>query len=162
MNTHEQVLVALRQIIRAIDLNSKKLERESGLTGPQLVVLHAIGESEDSSISAGEVARRVSLSQATVTSILDRMERKGVVRRRRSESDRRKVYLSLTEQGAVALQQAPQLMQQSFIEAFSRLEQWEQSLLLSSLQRVASMMDANELDAAPLIDSASAEVDEAY
>ncbi|MGD9390603.1 MAG: MarR family transcriptional regulator, partial [Thioalkalispiraceae bacterium] len=76
METYDQVLISLRQIIRAIDLNSKRLERESGLTGPQLLVMQLIGSAGE--ITAGVLAREVSLSQATVTSILDRLERKGL------------------------------------------------------------------------------------
>jgi DNA-binding MarR family transcriptional regulator len=151
MKTYDQVLVSLRQIIRAIDLHSKHLERESGLTGPQLLVMQLIGSSGE--ITAGVIARKVSLSQATVTSIIDRLERKGLLRRERSTDDKRKVMVSLTEQGGKALEKAPTLMQESFINAFNRLEDGEQALILSSLQRVASMMNASDLDAAPLLDS---------
>ena len=156
METYDQVLVSLRQIIRAIDLHSKKLERESGLTGPQLLVMQLVGSHGE--ITSGVIAREVSLSQATVTSILDRLERKGLLKRERSTDDKRKVMVTLTEEGSRALQNAPTLMQESFIRAFSQLENWEQSLILSSLQRVADMMNAADLDAAPLLDSTDEKV----
>ena len=156
METHDQVLVALRQIIRAIDLHSKKLERESGLTGPQLLVMKAIVQ--DDPVTAGQIAREVNLSQATVTSILDRLEKKAYLRRERSNEDKRKVWLHLTEAGKAVLKQAPALMQEDFIHGFERLEEWEQSLILSSLQRVANMMQAGDLDAAPLLDSSDERV----
>jgi DNA-binding MarR family transcriptional regulator len=156
MEIHDKVLVALRQIIRAIDLHSKKLERESGLTGPQLLVMQAISQTEP--IMAGQVARDVNLSQATVTSILDRLERKAYLRRERSKEDKRKVLICLTEAGGQVLEQAPTLMQENFIRSFNRLEPWEQNLILSSLQRVAEMMQAGDLDAAPLLDSSDEEV----
>ncbi len=156
METYDQVLVSLRQIIRAIDLHSKKLERESGLTGPQLLVMQLIGSQGE--LTSGVIAREVSLSQATVTSILDRLERKGLLRRVRSTSDKRKVMVSLTEEGGQALASAPTLMQESFIRAFNKLENWEQSLILSSLQRVSDMMNATDLDAAPLLDSTDEKV----
>lgn len=156
MKNYDQVLISLRQIIRAIDLHSKRLERESGLTGPQLLVLQLIQRAGE--ITAGVIAREVSLSQATVTSIIDRLERKGILQRQRSTDDKRKVMVTLTEAGEKALEKAPTLMQESFINSFNRLEDWEQALLLSSLQRVASMMNATELDAAPLLDSSDAQV----
>ncbi len=156
METHDKVLVALRKIIRAIDLHSKKLERESGLTGPQLLVMKAIVQVN--SVTAGQIAREVNLSQATVTSILDRLERKVYLRRERSNEDKRKVFIHLTEAGKQVLEQAPTLMQESFILGFARLEEWEQSLILSSLQRVANMMQAGDLDAAPLLDSSDEQV----
>ncbi len=83
MEIHDQVLVSLRQIIRAIDLHSKHLERESGLTGPQLLVIQSISQSD--MVTAGQIAREVNLSQATVTTILDRLEKKAYVTRERSQ-----------------------------------------------------------------------------
>jgi DNA-binding MarR family transcriptional regulator len=151
MEIHDQVLVSLRQIIRAIDLHSKHIERESGLTGPQLLIIKLIGTYDE--VTSGVIAREASLSQATVTSILDRLERKGLLVRERSTHDKRKVMVSLTAEGKAALATAPTLLQESFIRTFSQLENWEQSLVLSSLQRVADMMNATDLDAAPLLDS---------
>ena len=156
MEIHDKVLVALRQIIRAIDLHSKKLERESGLTGPQLLVMQTISQAE--SVTAGQIARDVNLSQATVTSILDRLEKKAYLRRERSNEDKRKVFIDLTEAGRQVLVQAPTLMQESFILRFNSLQEWEQNLTLSSLQRVAEMMQAGDLDAAPLLDSSDEQV----
>jgi DNA-binding MarR family transcriptional regulator len=156
LEKHEQVLISLRQIIRAIDLHSKRLERESGLTGPQLLVLQLIRNSQE--VTSGVIARNVSLSQATVTSILDRLERKGMIIRERSRNDKRKVMIKLKEQGSKALEKAPALLQESFIQRFNLLEDWEQSQILSTLQRVAGMMNATDLDAAPLLDSTDEQV----
>ena len=149
MEQHDEVLVALRRIIRAIDLRSKKLLQTSGLTGPQLLVLQAIGQGGE--LASGDLARQVSLSQATITSILDRLERRHLVQRTRDTRDKRKVLARLTEEGQQALKNAPTLLQEDFINRFQRLESWEQTLLLSSLQRIAQMMDAQDLDASPLL-----------
>ena len=156
METHDQVLISLRQIIRAIDLHSKRLEKESGLTGPQLLVMQQLAAHGE--LTAGVVAREISLSQPTVTSIIDRLERKGLLMRERSQHDKRKVILSLTAAGRATLEKAPALLQESFIRSFNQLEDWEQTLILSSLQRVSGMMNATDLDAAPLLDSSNAQV----
>jgi DNA-binding MarR family transcriptional regulator len=151
MKTHDQVLIALRQIIRAIDLHSKKLERESGLTGPQLLIMQIVYD--EGPLTAGALAKSVSLSQATVTSILDRLEKKGYLQRERDLEDKRKVWITLSSTGKNALKQAPTLLQESFINSFSELKDWEQSLILSSLQRVAAMMQASDLEASPVLDT---------
>lgn len=150
MDVYHQVFVTLRQVIRAIDLHSKRLERESGLTGPQLLVLQFIGHSPEA--TTGAIAREISLSQATVTSIVDRLERKSLVQRIRSTHDKRRVIVSLTESGAAALLKAPSLMQESFIRAYAGMEKWEQTLLLSSLQRLADMMNASDLEEVPVLE----------
>jgi len=149
LEKHEELLVAIRQIIRAIDLRSKKLSKAVGITGPQLLVLQEV--SAHPGITSKQVADSINLSQATVTSILDRLEAKALLIRQRDSEDRRKVLLTLTEVGQSTLKDAPRAMEDTFIEKFESIEPWEQSLLLSSVQRVASMMNAEELDAAPIL-----------
>src|SRR5690625_7144587 len=92
-------------------------------------------------ITISELARDMSLSQATVTTILDRLERRELVSRVRSETDRRKVYPRLTEHGREILASAPMALQDNFVRKFGRLEEWEQSMVISSLQRIAGEMD---------------------
>lgn len=146
---HDQVLISLRRIIRATDLHSRKLEKETGLTTPQLVVMAAIRQR--GTALASEIARDVSLSQATVTNILNRLESHGLIYRKRSERDKRRVNIGLTGAGDALLESAPQPLQQSFIDRFSALEVWEQHQLVASLERLASMMDAEHLDASPFL-----------
>ena len=148
-SVHEEVLVTLRQIIRGIDLHSRRLVQEHGLTGPQLVLLRAIGSVRE--ISLGELARQVSLSQGTVTGVADRLEGRGLIVRTRSEADRRRVLVRLTEAGFSVLAEAPSLLQDEFVACFRKLAPWEQTLILSSLQRVASMMGAEGLEAESLL-----------
>ena len=145
----DNVIINLRKIIRAIDMNSKKLIKRVGLTGPQLVLLHEIARSGE--ITAGEIARAVSLSQATVTGILERLEKRGLLVRQRSERDKRRIMVSITEAGRQILEKGPPLMQEAFVEKFSSLQDWEQTMILSALQRLVSIMDAKAIDASPFL-----------
>ena len=149
------VLISLRQIIRATDIHSKQLVKRSGLTIPQIMVLKAIHELGDVTIK--RISAEVSLSQATVTTILNRLEERKFVERVRSNIDKRIVNVRLAEQGSQALSEAPSLLHERFIKNFESLERWEQTQILSSLQHVASMMDAEEIDAAPILDIANSE-----
>ncbi|ALP43214.1 MarR family winged helix-turn-helix transcriptional regulator [Aeromonas schubertii] len=149
MERHDELLVALRQIIRAIDLHSKRLIKEAGLTAPQLFLLKGVEQLGNASMR--QLADHTNMSQATATTIMDRLESRGLVVRLRSDSDKRKVHASLTEAGRTLLSDAPTPLQESFIQRFQSLEEWEQTLLLSSLQRVSSMMNASNIDAAPVL-----------
>jgi DNA-binding MarR family transcriptional regulator len=151
MTDHDDILIALRRITRAIDLQSKQLVKKTGLTAPQLVVIHALRKEGQMSPSA--IARAVSLSQATITSILDRLEKADLARRERSDSDKRVVMTCLTDKGLVAAEKAPELLQAGFLREFRKLQEWEKSMLISSLQRIAGLMDAEGLDASPILDS---------
>jgi len=145
----DEVLTSLARIIRATDLHSRKLGRTTGLTTPQLVVMRAIQQSEDPTVT--QLSRDVSLSQATVTNILNRLETNGLIRKQRGVKDKRQVYISLTEQGLELEARAPEPIQEEFVARFGALEPWEQHLIVSSLTRVASMMDAESIDAAPVL-----------
>ena len=150
MNHYEGVLVALRRVIRATDLHSKRLSKHAGLTGPQLLIMRSIRELGE--VTIGTVAEKVSLSQATVTTILDRLEHRKLVYRVRSTRDKRKVHAHLTDEGADILARAPEPLQEDFIRKFQNLAEWEQTMILASLQRVAHMMDADNIDASPVLD----------
>jgi len=147
----EEVLVALRRVIRATDLHSRHLSRTTGMTAPQILLLQAIRSGEGAT-TIGDLAAAVSLSQATVTSILDRLEGRDLVRRVRSDSDRRKVHAHLTARGEEVLQNAPIPLQDQFARQFADLHDWEQTMIIAALQRVAHMMDAQHIDAAPVLD----------
>ena len=82
MEKHEEVLISIRQIIRAIDLHSKKLSKESGLTGPQLILMRSIRELGE--VTIRQLSDHTNMSQATATTILDRLERNELVQRVRA------------------------------------------------------------------------------
>jgi DNA-binding MarR family transcriptional regulator len=149
VSSYDQVLVALRRVIRATDLHSKRLSKHAGLTGPQLLIMRTIRDLGE--VTIGTIAEQVSLSQATVTTILDRLEHRELVYRVRSTRDKRKVHAHLTEKGEDILARAPNPLQEDFIEKFQSLEEWEQTMILSSLQRVANMMNADDIDASPVL-----------
>lgn len=146
----QDVLVSLRRIIRATDMQSKRMEKLCGLTIPQVMVLRAIQELGD--VTVKRISAEVSLSQATVTTILNRLESRRLLERVRGEVDKRVVNARLTQAGRETLSAAPLLLHEKFIERFESLESWEQTQMLSSLQRIAAMMDAQMIDAAPLLD----------
>lgn len=146
----QEVLVSLRRIIRATDMQSKRMEKLCGLTIPQIMVLRAIEELGD--VTVRRISEEVSLSQATVTTILNRLEARELVSRLRSEADKRVVNARLTALGQTTLSNAPLMLHEKFIERFQSLQTWEQTQILSSVQRVAAMMDAEDIDASPLLD----------
>ena len=124
-NQEDQVLITIRQIIRATDLYSRQLSKQVGLTAPQLLVLKAVGGLATVSIS--RLSAEVSLSQATVTTILDRLEARGLVARHRSTKDKRVVHATLTEAGQAKLNEAPTPLQDQFSKQFAALQDWEKS-----------------------------------
>lgn len=149
----DDVLRTLRQIIHAIDVQSKKTARETGLTAPQFVVLKAIADLGE--VSTRTLSRHVSLSQPTVTIMLDRLEQRGFVERYRSAKDRRIVHARLTPKGEDTVCDAPPLLQDKFISAFAALAPERRNEIISALKDVARMMEAGDFDASPILTLAS-------
>jgi len=144
------VLVALRRLIRAADLDAKDLARQTGLTTSQLLVLELLEASGE--MTVGAIAREVGLAQGTVTSLIDRLVERGLLNRRRANRDRRQVKVAVSDPGRALLAAAPTPLQRRFLDSFSRLQDWEQTSILSSLQRLAHLMGAESLEAAPVLD----------
>jgi len=137
-NLSEEIVVTLRQISRAMSIYSKSLEKHYGLTSPQLMILQELSQNEY--IAIGEIAKKISLSQATVTDIIDRLSMKGLVSRTKNSLDRRQVLIKITPDGKNIINKKPSLLQKDFLTKFDQLQRWEQHLLLSSVEKIASMM----------------------
>ncbi len=149
MKNYDQLLVALRRINKATDMSAKRLAKDSGLTTPQLLVMQSI--SSVSLMTVGDVAREINLTQATTTSIVNGLERKNLLEKRRDVADKRRVIVSPTPAGRLLMQSAPTTLQALLEPRFNALEPWEQSFVVAALQRLATLMDAEGIDAAPLL-----------
>jgi DNA-binding MarR family transcriptional regulator len=152
--TADEILRTIRQVIRRVSEQSRFLSRNVGLTIPQFVCLKAIGQWEELGgelITVAQIAKEVQLSPATVSRILDRLVKAGFVTRIRSEQDRRKVSLSLTSSGLERYQALPTPLQERFIVRLNALPLEERTQLLDSLRTIADLMDATDIDAAPLL-----------
>lgn len=137
-------LIALRRILRATELHGKELAQSAGLTPVQLRVVQILSEVGTS--TGGAVARRMHVAPATITAMIDKLERAGHVARARSEADRRQTMIALTDKGREALKRAPDALQQRFAAEFDALEDWEQAMIVAVLERVATMLDAGDTD----------------
>lgn len=146
-----RVVQALRRIIRAVDLHSRKLSARHQITGPQLVCLLSIDEFAPITLSA--LARNVHLSPSTVLGIVDRLEVKGLVRRERDLKDRRLVQISLTRPGRDLIANAPSPLQDTLAHAMSELAADQQATIAQSLERIVELMEVRDIDAAPILET---------
>ncbi|MCM5556927.1 MarR family winged helix-turn-helix transcriptional regulator [Pleomorphomonas sp. JP5] len=141
----------MRRILRTTELNSKQVMRETGLTPSQLIFMQILDEGHEQ--TAGQIAARMGITQATTTVLLQKLEAMGMIQRRRGEHDRRQVWLSLTAAGQKALAISPDGAHAQFHKQFMALRDWEQAMLIASLERVAAMLGDHEPDVAAVLDS---------
>jgi len=149
MDRTDATLSALRRILIATDLHGREVAQSVGLTAVQLRLLKLTHESK--AATAKYLATNMRVSQATITALLDKLSSRGMIERRVSEIDRRQKNIIITEVGQQALAAAPDPMQRDFAEQFRKLAGWEQAMLLSAAERIANLLGADDLDAAPVL-----------
>ncbi|MFG0249940.1 MAG: MarR family winged helix-turn-helix transcriptional regulator [Phycisphaeraceae bacterium JB051] len=142
-----RILRAMRKMIRAVDIHSRKLNTEFKITAPQMICLYSLMQDGPMTLSA--LAESVSLSASTTNGIVDRLEKKEFLVRQRDHVDRRKVYLHITDTGRELTTQAPALLQDQLSDALQHLPELEQAAIALSLERVVELMGARHLDASP-------------
>lgn len=146
-NYENRTLSALRRVIRGVDIYSRKLNTELGLTTPQLLCLHVLAKSE--SMTLTDLAKVVHLGVSTVNGIIDRLEAKQYLTRKRSSGDRRKVSLKISLTGKEIVSKAPSLLQDKLSKSLSNLPESEQMALTESLELVVELMEVEKVDASP-------------
>lgn len=147
----DDALIALRRILRATELYERELAQAVGLTPAKLRVLQLLAGQADEGATPTALARQMGVSQATVTALVDQLVSRGYAARHRSAADRRQSRVTITQDGARALKSAPNALQQHFVQGFARLADWEQAMLIAGLERVAEMLNADRMDASPVL-----------
>lgn len=138
-----RILRSLRQIVRAIEIHSRKLEHDFHITGPQLSCLLVIWEKGP--IAVTRLAAKVFLSPGTVVGIIDRLEEKSLVQRVRSKKDRRLVEVGITEAGEGLIGQTPHPLQGALGTALRDVPDGERVDIALALEKLVDLMGTKEL-----------------
>lgn len=145
------IIRQVRRIVRAINVHSQNLSREAGLTVPQLLLLRQIQEAPPGRATAGALCATMDINPPTMSGLLERLGRLGLVQRARSPNDRRVVELTLTPAGRETLSQAPPLLQDRVLARLKGLSADQRSKVLEALSLIVALMDAEELDASAIL-----------
>lgn len=141
----QRILHAIRRITRAVDLYSRKLVAEFGITAPQLLVLDEIVAK--GAMMVRSVAEEIHLSASTLVGIVDRLETKGLAYRQRTAVDRRRVMVVATDAGRSLVARAPSALQGTLAEALKHLSPEEQETIARSLEKVVDLMEIGRWEA---------------
>jgi DNA-binding MarR family transcriptional regulator len=136
----QTILDGIRFLVHRLRESSRQTERRMGLSGAQLFVLQHLQDSDD--LSVNDLAARTYTHQSSVSVVVSRLVRRGLVRRRRSPRDARRRSLSLSEQGRRVLRSAPEAPQGAIIGALERLPGAHRRAVAAAMRRVAADMGA--------------------
>ncbi|GGX06523.1 MarR family winged helix-turn-helix transcriptional regulator [Aquimarina muelleri] len=146
-----EILVKLRKIIRSINLESKKIEKELGVSIPQLLVLQYLSDQDDYKAFAKDIKAYINLNASTVSGIISRLENKGFVARLPKPNDKRAIYITLTAKGAELIQKSPTTLQEKLSQKLKKLTPLQIDELDKNIELLTSIMDVEDIDAAPLL-----------
>jgi MarR family transcriptional regulator, organic hydroperoxide resistance regulator len=131
----DQVLEAIIYLYTESRRITKELAKRADLTGPQLTVVKLLEQIGDLSLSS--LSEKIRAQNSTVTGIIDRMEREGLVTRERSKEDRRVVYIRLTAKGHELAREIPVEPMEIFRSALETLSGQEMKDLMRIMTKVA-------------------------
>jgi MarR family transcriptional regulator, organic hydroperoxide resistance regulator len=126
----------LRRFVQADELYSKRLQKEYEISQGQLSCLLALYRYGPGSLS--KLAERILVKPGTITGIIDRLEAKGLVARKRNFTDRRVITIELTEKGHAFAERAPAPVQRSIIKGLSTLSEEK----LEAIVKIFQFMDS--------------------
>ena len=145
------ILVKLRKIIRSINLESKQIEKQYGISIPQLLCLQFLSGQEDYKASASQIKDFIQLNASTVSGIISRLEAKGLVAKLPNFKDKRATFITLTAKGADLLKESPTTLQEKLKARLSLLSTEQISELNKNIELLVQIMDAEHLSASPLV-----------
>jgi len=139
------IVQGLRRIVHALQLFSQDVYRGYSLTAPQLWALKTLRR--DGPLSAGHLARALAVHQSSVSVLIQRLERRGLVRRARVTPDRRFVRVELTERGAAIAAEAPEPAQGRLLHALDAMPQRQLRAIRRSVDHLVRVMEASDVAA---------------
>ena len=148
---YTEILIKIRKILRSINLESKKIQKEYGVSIPQLMCLDYLGSSIEYRETQGNIAKYLNLNASTMSGIVDRLETKGFVARLPNPNDKRTVFISLTSKGAKLLDTSPQLLHKQLSRKLEKLPPESITQINNALQILVESLDIQEISASPII-----------
>lgn len=145
------ILINIRKILRSVNLESKRIQKEYGISIPQLLTLNYLKTCDDFKATHGNISKYLNLNSSTVTGIISRLDKKGYVAKLPHLKDKRITYVALTTNGANLLKRTPQLMHEQLTVKLNKLSESQLQEIQSAFTLLIEVMDIDDIEAYPLV-----------
>ena len=149
--TSDEVLVSLRKIIRALNLESKRIQKEFGVSIPQMLCLNFLNQAPDFQANTKQLSEGLTLNPSTISGIVSRLAQKGYVSRLPKSGDKRVSTIILTASGARLLKNTPKLFHEKLDERLSKLSEEQLFKIKDGLNLLISLLEVDKIDASPML-----------
>jgi DNA-binding MarR family transcriptional regulator len=131
--------------VKALHTYSQDVRTAYGLTGPQLWALKTL--QRDGRMSTGRLAAALAVHQSSASILLDRLDKRGLIRRIRGRLDHRFVDIELTKRGAALATDAPEAAQGRLLHALEGMAPGEVRKIRHAVDRLVQAMEATDVNA---------------
>lgn len=147
----KDIILNIRKIVRSINLESKRIQKEFGVSIPQLLTLVYLNEQEEFKARQSEIKKYLNLNASTVTGLIYRLEAKGYVAKLPKTGDRRVTYVSITTKGKYIIENSPGLLHTELRDKLENMspDQFEEVKKASNL--LVNVLGAKDVSATPVI-----------
>jgi len=144
----QDLVWSVRRLVRAVYLDSQKISKRYGLTGPQSAVIRNLYN--NGPMSSADLSRNLFVTPSNITGIIDRLEKKKLVERIKKEGDRRVALITLTDTGKELSKTLPDPIMKKFITELADLEPEHVQLLAMAMNQILNLIDVEEIEGEPL------------
>ena len=144
-------MISIRKIVRAINLESKRIEKDYALSIPQLLTLKFLEEKVEYKSTMKEIKEHLSLNASTVSGIVARLDSKGLIARLPNPNDKRSTPIILTSRGNKLIKQTDESLHERVMRKSNSLTDEEYQKILVSFKTIIKIFDIDDLDASPII-----------
>lgn len=141
----------IRRIVRSIHIESKQIQKQYGVSIPQVLCLDFLNQAPNFTVSQKDLKNYLNLNASTVSGIVQRLEAKGLIAKISKGGDKRITHWILTAIGARLLQTIPRLLHQLLAMKLDELPQNEVLEIQASLEKLTHMLKIEKMDASPMI-----------
>ncbi len=140
----KEIIYSIRRLMQAGEHYTKELNKIYNVSAAQINCLIALYE--NGPLPPSQIAKYLMVNSSTVTGIIDRLEKKDLVKRLRISQDRRVITIELTKNGKVLAENAPPPIQQKIIDGLKKLSESEIDQIAFALTKLTSMLDVEDLE----------------
>jgi MarR family transcriptional regulator, organic hydroperoxide resistance regulator len=139
------IVGGLRRVVRALELYSQEVRRDFGLTAPQLWALKTLHHR--GAMTVNQLAEALHVHQSSASLLVNRLERRGLVRRSRSPEDRRFVRIEPTERAMALMAEAPEPAQGRLLHGLREMPSARIRSIRRALDDLVGAMEAENVEA---------------
>ena len=150
MENHD-ILTNIRKILRSINLESKRIQKNHGVSIPQLLCLNYLNSTAQLQSTVKELSFHLNLNSSTVSGIVKRLEAKGLIAKLPNPRDRRGSIIAITQKGSGIIAASPLLLHDKLDQRLAKMPPEDFETIQNGLNLLVRLLGIEEVDASPLL-----------